>query len=1848
MAEADKEVQLVLSSAHTNNITLSEEDHYNLILKRKLEDIVVDVILSYQKNGDMPRSVIDAANDETITKKMFDNLWEKHGRGKNIEQSDEENLTLFDFTSDNAAAPLQSSSSETPKPKHPDFTITDELIDLGGDRTKFRNNIRALRTLHSIEIEKRAATDDERKVLATYVGWGGLASAFDAEKDEWSKEYQELRQLVADGVISEDDYERARRSTLDAYYTSPTIVQAMYQLLDRLGFKGGRILEPSMGVGNFFGMMPTQMANISERTGIEIDRLSGRMAQILYPNARIHIRGFEEFKTPDASFDLAIGNVPFGDILVVDGNYSGNREFVKKQIHNYFFAKALDKVRDGGLVMFITSSGTLNAAGNKKMREYIADKADFIGAVRLPNTAFKANAGTEVTSDIIVLRKRPANQEPNHVADFTELIQTDYIGREGSPLKDNEYFVLHPDHVLGTYTEDTLFGNRLAVEADGRDLSEALAEVITRFSENIYQQSTVIKQEIRTPALTAEPIVYGADELDEYNFADIDGEIYQKIDGQMLPVSVGANKDRIKGLIQIRDAAEKVLYLQRKGAGDHELQKAQLTLNQVYDAFQSKNGILNEPSNIRAFKDDVMGSALVRSLERNIRQEKKGTKTLYFAEKEAIFTERTVQAVRGLERVDSPQEALIVSLFEKGKVDWEFMSDIIGLDEHNLKVELTGLVFENPASGRWETADQYLSGNVREKLRIAEQAAAEDVRYQENVEALAAIQPEDLTPAQITVRLGAPWIPPEDISSFVNNLLEVNNKVEVHYEPLNATWSVKERNKMKTLNYNTKNTEEYGIKNRRGRNVTALDLVEDALNLKIPTVTYKDDDDRLIVDIELTNEARAKQKQIQDIFQDWIWSEEDRAARLAHKYNEAFNSIRLREYDGEAIYGKGLEENFPIPGLNVKYKLRPHQKNAVWRVAQGGNALLAHVVGAGKTLEMIVSGMEMKRLGLVNKPMYVVPNHLLDQWEHEFLDAYPGAKLLKISNEGIPAVGVRRMKGMSDEEYSQRLEENRVKRRIALNKIVVGNYDAILITHSTFQKLPMSPETVREHIREQIMDVEAAIRSAALEEGSRRTVKQLEKTKANLEARLKENLDEEKKDVAIPFEELGVDQIFVDEAHLFKNLKFHTKMTRVAGLPQTNSKRAQDMFLKTQWLTKYTGRGVVFATGTPISNTMAEMFTMQRYLQMETLRSKGLAHFDAWAALFGEAVTGIEMDATGKFKQKTRFARFHNVAELMQMFRTFADIKTADMLNLPVPQNVIRDTIVAPMSEEQHTYLMDLAERAKAIKEGRVTPDEDNYLKLTGDGRKSALDIRLVDRTITWDNPDSKTNYCVEKVHEIWERTEEEKLTQLIFLDLGTPKKKEQKDDEKEDDNQQVSDNDGEEFSQVYDDIKSKLIRKGIPDYEIAFIHDAKTDKQRFDLFEKVRSGDVRVLIGSTEKMGAGMNVQTRLKALHHLDAPWRPADVEQREGRIIRQGNINDSVEIYTYTTEGSFDAIMWDTLKRKATFIAQVMNGTANVRSLEDVEELVLGYAQVAAVTSGNPLFLEKHEIDQKVLELQSLKTSYERNKRKYQDEILKIPQDIKKREERVAGLHQDLLTRKETKGDLFEAEIMGVTYTDRGEAGAVLNDLYNLKVDNMNYGKMESIGHFAGFELLMGKGMGNTHFLKGAVIRGFEKSHSPVGTIQRMEHCIRKIEEDIQENEEKIAYAKVRLEDLQKLVSKPFDKVEELKRSLERQAELIKLLTELDGDNNAVAESENEEGKTSSPKKKRVLFEILAELGKGEILDPQAVRHANMMVDDYFVKEENNRKLLMYQLEGERMVHTVTLETEQSKGLHIEQTL
>lgn len=1669
-----------------------------------------------------------------------------------------------------------------------DYVITNELDNLGGAKTKFRNNVDAIRLAHTIVNEKRKATTEEQAILAKYTGWGGVWQALDqrnVDSKDWGKEFRELKSLIDEDVITQNEYEEMASSTQNAHYTSPGIIRIMYDTLDRLGYHGGgRVLEPSVGTGNFIGLMPAEMREKSQMVGVEKDTLTGKIAKLLYPKSSIQIKGFENYKVPDGYFDVAIGNVPFGDIKIVDSTYKGKLAFVTQRIHNYFFIKSLDKVRDGGIVMFITSSGTLNSRGNANIRKLISEKADFLGAVRLPSTSFKANAGTEVTTDIIILQRRGEGQTENHAGEFVPVVDSKYIGENGKPMSDNKYYVDHPEMVLGKYQEDKLYQNRLGLASDGRDLDSALREALSNLPENVFKERSSSIAEV---VETSDVLDLGS--VEQLSYFIHGNKIMQRVGDQSVQIDVdGKTAERIRGMIPIRDIARKVIRLQLSGASDIELKDAQKQLNTVYDNYVKKNGYLSEDANKRAMVNDTIGYGLFMSLEKDFTKTKTGTKTSYKAQKEAIFSQRTIQAHSFVSSVENSEEALVVSLFEKGSVDFRHMAKLSGKNESQLIEELKGKIYKNPEGG-WETADEYLSGNVRKKLEAARKATEKDKSYAENVATLEAIQPEPLEASQISVRLGSTWIPTTDIESFVNEFLETNDKVSVRYQPITATWSVEEKDPYQrgSLARSTKNTDEYGVRNPRGRDVDSLKIIENALNLRLTTINYKDENDKTWVDPERTNEAQSKQKQIQDIFADWVFSSnEERTTRLVEKYNVEFNSVRLREYDGEMVYGSD-EKPKTMPGMTFNISLRKHQKNAVWRIVQGGNTLLAHVVGSGKTFTTIAAAMEMKRLGLVNKPLIVVPNHLLDQWEKDVALLYPGAKYLKISSDDIPSVGVNRSKvsitdkdgnpkrdskgnilkaDMTDKEYQHRLSVNRANRAAALSRIAVGNFDLILITHSTFGKMPVSPELVQDHIREQINDVTEAIENAKSDRSDKRTVKELEKIKSNLTARIQENLAEDAKDVGIPFEELGIDQIFVDEAHMFKNLKFHTKMRNVAGLPQTNSQRAQDMFLKTQYLSKKrNGKGVVFATGTPISNTMAEMYTMQRYLQMETLREHGLGHFDAWAALFGESVVGTEMDATGKFKQKTRFARFHNVAELMTQFRSFADIQTADMLDLPTPDNVIRETIVSPMSDNQQSYLLELVDRANAIKNGMVTPEEDNFLKLTSDGRKSALDIRMVRNDIVEDYSDSKVNRAVDKVHEIYKDPNIAKdkdgksvarHTQLMFLDLGTPKKKKAKD---ADDDKESLEMDFEEAAsvQVYEDIKIKLIRKGIKPDEISFIHDAKTDKQRLALFENVQEGRVRVLVGSTEKMGAGMNVQDRLVALHHLDAPWRPSDVEQREGRIIRQKNANNTVYVYNYTTEGSFDALMWDTLKRKATFIAQVMNGKANVRSVEDVEDLVMGYAQVAAITSGNPLILEKFEVDQKVLELQMLKTSYERNRRKYQEEIRSLPGRIDHDKQRIKLHEQDLAVRKETKGELFELILGKNKYDKREEAGQALLDVYKEKQNNMLYGEKEKIGSFAGFSLYIQK-KDRPFFLEGPSGRSYEfevNEESPAGTASRLENAIRSLESLIEMNRDSQQKNEKQLKDFKNLLEKPFDKADELNKVLTRQSNIIRELTATD---------------------------------------------------------------------------------------------
>jgi N12 class adenine-specific DNA methylase len=1740
------------------------------------------------------------------------------------------------------------------------FVITNELDDLGGAKTKFKNNVEALKLLHELEKSGRVATEEEQSILAKYVGWGGLSQALDDRKvnsSNWGSEVKEMLGLIDQGIITKEQYDEMKRSTQYAHYTSKEIIGAMYDAIRQFGFKDGRILEPAVGSGNFFGLLPDwAKGNKTSLVGVERDSLTGRIAKHLYQNANVSIKDFADYKVPDGFFDIAIGNPPFSSNTKRYGQ-------TRLRLHNYFFAKSLDKVREGGIVAFVTSSGSMNSK-DKASREIFAEKADFLGAIRLPGDAFKKNAGTEVTTDIIFFQKRKEGKKPKHQGDFINTVPKTIEHMQEGRLKEitlpnNEYFEKNPEMVLGKYKVDALNGGRLSVASDGRDFNEALNEALSNLPKNIYKDTKDKVEEVKR-----EEVGGSLAGVDNGSFAIRNGQIVQRDDNQLISRKdiTGIQKERVLGLIDIRDQAKEVMKLQREGASDAQLKEAQNLLNKVYDRFVKKHGhISNETTNRRAFKDDVLGSSLLLALEDVEGEGKDRTVT-----KNAIFNKRTISAKPDIKNVESAEESLVVSLFQHGRIDFEYMSNLTGKSEEELIKGLEGSIFKNP-NGVWETNDAYLSGNVREKLREAEKASKENDDFLINVEALKAVIPEDLTPDEIQTNLGSPWVPASDVQDFITELLEAEDgQVTVTHTPLLGKWDVKPSSQ---LNSNSKNTDEYGVKADTG-SLHAVEIISASLNLKSPRITYKDAvTEKTVVDQDGTAEAEAKQKQIQEAFQEWVWQDPDRTTRLLRKYNDEFNSVVLREYDGELIYGDDNNHKV-IPRFNQeKYKLRKWQKNAVWRSVQGGNTLLAHVVGSGKTLEMIVAGMEMKRLGLINKPMYAVPNHLLDQWESEFREAYNDAKILKLSSDTIPSVTTQRsqvfeevkyergkwykdvgegnkkkwvettlgpktvvnlktkgdskryaitdvsgnvievatrkkngdkitlgarkdikasdikhiVRDMTDVEYEAKRKENQIERGRVLNRIATTEYDAILITHKTFEKLPVSPELVQEHIRKQISDLEHALLNARENTGENdqdKSVKDLEKAKENLEEKLKENIDEEAKDVAIPFEELGIDQIFVDEAHMFKNLKLHTSLSRVKGLPTQSSKRAEDMFLKTQWLSQTRGgKGVVFATGTPISNTMAEMFIMQKYLGMKDLEDKGLNHFDSWVQLFGRMDTSTEMDATGGYKQVSRFASFDNLQELGTMFRSYADVQMAYDGEGDPPPNTIKIKgrpknpefieVTAEISEDQQRYMETLKARASDLQGGNVDPSDDNWLKITGDGRKMALDVRLVDPSITKDNPDSKVNMAVTNIYEIWRDTTKgmkdkngdpiENLTQLVFLDLSTPKAESGKDEDAETLAEQGGEDVEEWAGNVYGDIRDKLIQSGVPSDQIAFIHDAKTDAKRKKLFDKVKSGKIRVLLGSTEKMGAGMNVQDKLVALHHLDAPWRPSDVEQREGRMLRQGNFNDNVKFFTYTTKGTFDALMWGILKKKARFINQAITGNGGSRSVEDTGPVEMRFAHVEAASSGDDTIMKKFDADKLVNDLSSLRRSWSKTKAKRQGEIATLPSRIESGKEGIEKFKKDLAVRKDVSGDNFTIQIRDNTFTDRKEAGETLINIYDEESDDLVRGETLKVGSFAGFELHLERSVSNIFFtLIGPSgykyqTHNITENSDPAGLMQRIYNSVKGIEKEIQLYEAGVTERESRLEDIKKIVDEPFKKQKELDEAFAEQRRLTKKLLE-----------------------------------------------------------------------------------------------
>lgn len=1577
------------------------------------------------------------------------------------------------------------------------YVITaQDRLGVGSAKEKCQDNLAAIRLLKQIESEDRWATPAEQAILVRYVGWGGLPQAFDSAgqiSDGGNHRWLETRWELKD-LLTEEEYGSARSSVNNAHYTSETVIRAIWDGVSHLGFTGGRVLEPAAGIGHFIGLMPAEMAAQSNWLAVEIDSLSGRIARQLYQRCEIRMEGFEKTYCPDDHCDLVVGNVPFGNYPVADPRYDKHAF----PIHDYFLAKCVDRVRPGGLGVLITSHFSLDKQGTK-LRRYVSDRVDLVGAIRLPQNAFLKNALTEVTTDILILQKRmpgarDGGEQWLHVGSIK--------GKHGDWVPVNEYYERHPEMLLGDLTlRRGQYGREeVALVADGRDLGEALREAIHRLPAGIFITSAALRQVRQSQATILAP-----GHVKQHAYTVQDGQLYRREGDQLIPVNLPATTaNRIPGMIRLRDAAREVLGLQLAGASDAAVAHSQFQLNAAYVQFTRRYGFINARANVRAYAGDP-DLPFVLSLEHWDADQQIATKA-------DIFSQRTIQVQKPVERVETAQEALLVSLNELGRVDWPRMSVLTGKPSEDLQDELKGLVFRNPETDRWEIAEVYLSGNVRQKLRAAEAAAATRPEFQENVEALKAVQPADLQPGEIAVRLGAPWIPTTDVEDFLNlHLLGTENAVTVTYIRAAAVWTLEVQNR--SAEGSVANTEIWGTKR-----MPLLDLMQAALRQQVPTVRdYVPDLDRYVVNQEETLAAREKLEKVQQEFKRWLWSDQERAQRLARKYNDTFNAYRLPRYNGSHL---------TLPGIATCARgqhltLRRHQKDAIWRILTSGNTLLAHVVGSGKTWVMVAAAMELRRLGLARKPMVVVPNHLVEQWGAEWLQLYPGANVLVATKEDFEAR----------------------RRRLLFSRIATGDWDAVVVAHSSFEKIRLSQGYVREFFQRQVDELEHAIWMAKQEGGCQPTVKELEKAKKRLLARMEQRLAAHRKDDLLTFEELGIDYLLVDEAHEFKNLYFFSRMPRIAGLPNSDAQKSWDIWLKTQYVTDLHGGrgGVVFATGTPISNTMAELFTMQRYLQLDALREQDIFAFDMWAALFGEAVTALEVAPDGSgFRMNTRFARFVNIPELMQLFRQVADVQTADMLDLPVPQLVggKPQVVSQPATPLLREYVEALVERAEKVRNREVPPEVDNMLKICTDGRKAALDLRLIDPATSMDS-EGKVNRLVEIALNVWRETQGLRGTQLIFSDLGTPG--------------------GNGQFNVYDLIRDKLIAGGVPTHEVVFIHQAVTDVQKDELFKRVRQGKVRFLLGSTAKCGAGMNVQTRLVALHHLDAPWRPSDIEQREGRILRQGNLLyeqgqiEGVCIYRYVTAGSFDAYMWQCLETKARFIAQVMSGQDSVRHADDIEGAVLTYAEVKALASGNPLVMQKVYVDTEVRKLSVLRRQWEQSQWERQYEIAALPGRIAAKRADFEAFRADLATRQDTRGELFRLTIDDRTYRERKEAGSAVIAAMLTVIGAGPRSDMGMIGEFAGFGLGVTRIWGEPHLmLQGSKQYSTEaKGRTEMGIIAALEHLPTTIASQVDRAEQHITNLEKRLADLQEQVRVPWEHEERFQELVRQQEELNRQL-------------------------------------------------------------------------------------------------
>ena len=1741
-----KSVSLQDMELTKNRLPIFRNEHLPHIreLYEEQQDAVIDVVpekeVSYQVGDevvvDLPTRTIEGTigyvgetdvridtsahghswNNEVINRQQFE-------EGLRQKEPDEPELTDEELdelpisavidgevqTFPNAAALDEALHAEPVPEPAGNFHITDEHLGEGGAKQKYARNIEAIKTLFRLEEEHRGASAEEQEVLAQYVGWGGLADAFDPNKDNWAKEYTELK-----GMLSEDEYAAARGSVLNAHYTSPTVIRAIYDAVEKMGFRSGNILEPSMGVGNFFGMLPDTMQD-SRLYGVELDSITGRIAQKLYPQADITVAGFETTDRRDF-YDLAVGNVPFGNYKVADKAYNK----LGFSIHNYFFAKAIDQLRPGGVIAFVTSRYTMDSR-DSTARKHMAERADLLGAIRLPNNAFRANAGTDVVSDIIFLQKRdrPIDHEPDWVQ----------LGKTEDGFAINQYFVDHPEMVLGELTtESTQYGREELTVApiEGANLADQLAEAVQHI-EGQYTAAEVdtpdiAEEEATRRTLPADP------EVKNFAYTVVDGEVFYRENSVMTQVELSDTaKGRVTGMVELRQIVKDLIDQQLNDFPEEDIKATQAKLNAAYDAFTAKYGLINDKKNARLFDDDS-SYYLLCSLE-NLDENRQ------LKSKADMFTKRTIRPERVVTSVDTPSEALAVSIGEHGKVDLPYMAKLLGTpgEYGRITTELSGVIFKDPAADAddpeagWQTADEYLSGNVRDKLRMAQLAAESHPEFKVNVDALTKAQPKDLEASEIDVRLGATWLDPSIVQQFMMETFQppyrirYNNAITVRYSPYTSEWRIS--NKSATGFGDIMATETYGT-----RRANAYKILEDTLNLRDSRVydtIVEDGKEKRVLNQNETTLAQQKQQAIKDAFAGWVWKDPQRRALLVKKYNELFNSTRPREYDGGHIH---------FVGMNPEINLREHQRNAIAHVLYGHNTLLAHEVGAGKTFEMAAAAMESKRLGLCQKSLFVVPNHLTEQWAAEFLHLYPNAKLLVTSKKDFEPGN----------------------RKTFCSRIATGDYDAVIIGHSQFEKIPLSAERQERLIQEQMDEIEEAIEEAKEQAGEHFTVKQLEKLRKTLKQKLEKLQATDRKDDVVTFEQLGVDRLFVDESQNYKNLFLYTKMRNVAGLSTSEAQKSSDMFGKCRYLDEITGgRGVIFATGTPISNSMTEMYTLMRYLQYNTLQQKGLTHFDAWASTFGETTTAIELAPEGTgYRARTRFAKFFNVPELMAMFKEAADIKTSDQLNLPVPEAKFETVVVKP-SEIQKDMVQALSERAAEVHSGSVDPSVDNMLKITSDGRKIGLDQRLMNSALP-DDPSSKLNACVNNVLRIWNDTKEQKLTQLIFCDMSTPK--------------------GDGSFNVYDDIRSKLLNAGVPEQEIEFIHNADTENKKAELFSKVRSGQVRVLLGSTAKMGAGTNVQTLLVAVHHLDVGWRPSDMTQRNGRIIRQGNQNKQVYVYNYVTEGTFDGYLWQTLESKQKFISQIMTSKSPMRSCDDIDEQALSYAEIKALCAGDPRIREKMDLDVQVAKLKVLRGDFQNQKYRLEDKLLKtFPEEIQKQKTRIAALQQDSQTaaaHPQDKENFCGMTIKGMVYDDKKVAGERLL----LARQEMPNADMMLLGTYRGFELnIRFDSFKNEHqaVLRAELSYPVSLGDDARGNITRLDNAIDNFADRIADAENALQNLEQQKQAAEIEVAKPFAQEEELAEKSARLAELNALLN-IDRDRSSSQDAPEETEKTESP--------------------------------------------------------------------------